>query len=127
MSEEQEENETLPIGGMAPLQLRLGADFDWDRWSVAPRLAVVGRQRVAATILVGDSLERRTLDGYATMDVNLRRREVFTRTDVFVTLENALDRRYRTINLGAFTNPEELTGAPQNPRRITVGFDWRLK
>jgi hypothetical protein len=61
------------------------------------------------------------------MDVNLRRREPFKHVDAFVTLENALDRRYRPINLGAFTNPEELTGAPQNPRRLTVGFDWRLK
>jgi outer membrane receptor protein involved in Fe transport len=127
VSEEDDRDVVLPIGGMAPLQLRFGADLDWDRWSVAPRLAVVGRQRVAATILVGDSFERRTLDGYATMDVNLRRREVFKHLDAFVTLENALDRRYRTINLRAFTNPEELIGAPQNPRRITVGFDWRLK
>jgi len=61
------------------------------------------------------------------MDVNLRRREVFTHVDAFVTLENALDRRYRTTNIGAFANPEELTGAPQNRRPITAGFDWRLK
>jgi outer membrane cobalamin receptor len=127
VAEEDDKDVMLPIGGMAPLQLRFGADLDWDRWSVAPRLAVVSRQRVAATILVGKSFERRTLDGYATMDVNLRRREVFKHVDAFVTLENALDRRYRTINLRAFTNPEELTGAPQNPRRITVGFDWRLQ
>jgi hypothetical protein len=43
------------------------------------------------------------------------------------TVENALDRRYRTINLRAYNNPEELIGAPQNPRRLTVGFDWSLK
>ena len=39
----------LPIGAMAPVQLRFSADVDWHRWSVAPRLAVVGAQRLLAT------------------------------------------------------------------------------
>jgi outer membrane cobalamin receptor len=117
----------LPVGGMSPLQARLGADFDWDGWSASPRLAIVGRQRVLATYLAGDSLRRRTLDGFLTMDATVRRREVVRHVDAFVTVENALDRRYRTINARAFNNPEEFSGAPQNPRRLTVGFDWRLK
>jgi hypothetical protein len=33
----------------------------------------------------------------------------------------------RGINIGAYTNSEELIGSPQNPRRITIGFDLRLK
>jgi len=45
----------------------------------------------------------------------------------FMTIENALDARYRNINLRAYTNPEELVGSPQNPRRITVGFDLRIR
>jgi hypothetical protein len=44
-----------------------------------------------------------------------------------VTLENAFDRRYRAINIGAYTNSEELIGSPQNPRRIAIGFDLRLE
>jgi outer membrane cobalamin receptor len=117
---------SLPIGGMAPLQLRFGADVDWDQFSVAPRFAVVGTQRLAAMASDGAASERRTIDGYWTCDVNLRRRNVLEHLDAFVTVENAFDRRYRTINERAYLNAEEFIGSPQNPRRITVGFDLRL-
>ena len=116
----------LPIGAMAPVQLRFTADVDWHRWSVAPRLAVVGAQRLLATT-AADPGKRRTLAGYAVVDVNVRRRNLFKNIDAFVMLENAFDRRYRGINIGAYTNSEELIGSPQNPRRITIGFDLRLK
>ena len=116
----------LPTGAMAPVQVRFGADVDWHRWSVAPRLAIVGSQRLLATVAVGDSIERRTLDGYTTVDVNVRRRNLLKNLDAFVTIENGLDRRYRNINVRAYTNPEEMIGGPQNPRRITVGLDLRL-
>src|SRR5207302_457845 len=72
----------LHIGGMAPLQLRLGADVDWSLWTIAPRLAVVSRQRVLATMLNTDGTpERRTIDGYATMDLHLRRHRAFKGLD----------------------------------------------
>jgi outer membrane cobalamin receptor len=93
--EEDEVAASLPTGAMAPVQFPAG------------------------------SVVRRTLDGYATIDVNVRRM-ISSNITAFVTTENALDRRYRTINPRAYTNPEELIGAPQNPRRITVGVDWRL-
>jgi outer membrane cobalamin receptor len=116
---------SLPVGVMSPLQFRLGADVDWDRWSFAPRLTVVGRQRLDATI-APDASERETLDGYAVVDVNIRRK-LFSNIDAFMTIENLLDRRYRNINARAYLNPEELIGAPQNPRRVAVGFDLRLR
>jgi hypothetical protein len=34
--------------------------------------------------------------------------------------------RYLTINPRAYTNLEELIGAPQNPRRLTVGFSLQV-
>src|ERR1051325_8466157 len=114
-----------PIGGMVPVQFRLGADVDWYRWSLAPRLSVLGRQRTMA--MAAASMNRRTIDGYVTVDVNLRRQRVFKNLDAFVTIENAFDRRYRALNINAYTNPAELNGMPQNPRRVTVGFDLRLK
>ena len=117
---------SLPIGAMSPVQLRFGADFDWGLWRVAPRLSVVGTQRLLATAMQDGSLERRTLDGYTTVDVNIRR-TLYKGLDGFVTVENALDRRYRTINARAYNNPEELIGAPQNPRRVSVGFSLRVR
>jgi outer membrane receptor for ferrienterochelin and colicin len=116
---------SLPIGGMAPVQLRVGADIDWDRFSVAPRVTVVGTQRLSATTANGDN--RRTIDGYWTSDVTVRRRRFVGRLDAFATIENAFDRRYRTINERAFINPEEFIGIPRNPRRFTAGFELRLR
>jgi outer membrane cobalamin receptor len=118
---------SLPVGAMSPVQLRAGVDIDWARWQMAPRLAVVGGQRLLATTMGQDGLVRRTLDGYSTVDVNLRRRNVVPHLDAFVTVENAFDRRYRNINERAYTNPEEFIGIPQNPRRVTVGFELRLR
>ena len=56
------------------------------------------------------------------------RRHLFrTPLDAFVTIENAFDRRYRSINPYAYTNTQELIGAPQNPRRVSIGFSLRLE
>jgi outer membrane cobalamin receptor len=119
--------EGLPIGGMAPAQLRLGAEIEEGRWTFAPRVGAVGSQRLLATEIASDGSEiRRTLDGYSTVDVNVRRRTVFRNVDAFVMVENAFDVRYRSINTRAYTNPEEMIGAPQNPRRVTVGFDLHV-
>ena len=111
---------------MSPVAARFGADIEWGRWTVAPRLAISGRQRLLATELSGENVVRKTLDGYALFDVNIRRRQVFTNVDLFLTLDNALDARYRHINVRAYTNPEELIGAPQNPRRVTLGVEIRV-
>jgi iron complex outermembrane receptor protein len=116
----------LQLGGMSPVQGRFGADVDWGKWTAAPRLAVVSAQRVLATT-TPDGGVRRTLPGYATVDVNIRRRHVLGHLDAFLTIENLLDKRYRNINTRAYTNPEELVGAPQNPRRFTIGFDLRFR
>jgi len=127
---EWEKDETtgpgVPTGAMAPVQFRFGADVDWDRWRLAPGVSVEGSQRLLATTGPSESLERRTLPGYATLHVNVRR-NLFRTLDAFLTIENALDHRYRTLNPGAYTNPEELIGAPQNPRRVTVGFSLRVR
>jgi outer membrane receptor protein involved in Fe transport len=116
---------STPTGSMAPVQLRFGADIDWDRWRIAPRLSIVGTQRLVATI-EGEGSDRYTLPSYTTVDVNIRR-NLFKTLDAFVTIENALDRRYRTFNSRAYSNPEELIGAPQNPRRVSVGFSLRVR
>jgi outer membrane receptor protein involved in Fe transport len=118
---------SLPIGAMVPVQLRAGVDIDWDRWQVAPRIAIVGKQRLLKTTMSDAGLVRRTLDGYSTVDVNLRRRNLLEHLDAFLTVENGFDRRYRSINERAYTNPEEFVGIPQNPRRITVGVELRLR
>lgn len=119
-------NVVQELPNTSPVQFRVGADVDWNGWSVAPRMAILSRQRLTAS-LESNPAKRQTLDGYTTVDVTLRRQNVFDRIDAFLIVENAFDRRYRHINARAYLNPEELIGAPQNPRRFTIGFDWRLR
>jgi outer membrane cobalamin receptor len=115
----------VPVGGMAPLQLRATLDLDWGPWTVAPRFAMIGRQRSLAIEARDDRFIRPTISGYTTLDVTVRR-VVSQRFTAFAIVENALDARYRHMNLRAFTNPEELVGAPQNPRRVSAGVSIRV-
>jgi outer membrane receptor protein involved in Fe transport len=109
----------VQIGAMAPVQLRMSTDTRWGPWSLSPRLVLSGRQRLNA--FAGDTFLRQTLPGYATVDASLRREHVLKNLDLYLTVENAFDARYRDINRSAGLNPEDFVGTPQNPRRITLG------
>jgi iron complex outermembrane receptor protein len=115
----------IPIGGAVPLQLRGTLDYDSGPWSIAPRLAVLGRQRTFATEPSGNGLVRPTIEGYTTLDLTIRR-ALSSRWTAFATIENAFDARYRQVNLRAVTNPEEMVGSPQNPRRASAGISLRV-
>jgi outer membrane cobalamin receptor len=117
----------IAAGGFAPVRAQVGADIDWGKWSVAPRVGITGAQRALATIVVGDRVAHPTIDGYSVTTVTARRRQVFKQLDLFLTVENAFDARYRQVNTRAFSNPEELVGAPQNPRRVVIGVDVRVR
>jgi outer membrane receptor protein involved in Fe transport len=82
-----------------------------DRWHAT---------RVGFEIATNGSLVRKTLDGYTTMDLSVRRRRVFNHSDLFVTIENVLDRRYVNINPRAFNHPEERSVR----RRTRAGSPW---
>jgi outer membrane cobalamin receptor len=109
------------LGGMVPLQFRGLLDIDWGQWSVAPRVAAFSRQRVFQAVGTGRNARRETLPGYAVVDLSVRRHRLLRGLGLYLTLENLLDARYRSINVRAFSNPEEFTGMPQNPRRATIG------
>jgi outer membrane receptor protein involved in Fe transport len=116
---------SIPIGAMVPFQLRASMDLDWGPWSLAPRVAVLAKQRSLGLEARGDGFVRPTIDGYTTVDVAVRR-VLSKQWTAFATFENALDARYRQVNLRAYTNPEELVGVPQNPRRVSAGISIRL-
>lgn len=71
-------------------------------------------------------VRRKTLPGFATVDLNLRRNRILKNLDAFVRVENLFDARYVHTNERAYTNPEELIGTPQPPRRIAIGIDVRM-
>lgn len=114
------------IGTLAPFQFRAGTDIDWGAWTGAAKLMAFGRQRLIATEDAGATSARKTLPGFTTLDLHLRRNRVVRNIDAFISVENALDARYFHINERAYVNAEELIGAPQNPRRVTAGFAIRL-
>jgi outer membrane receptor for ferrienterochelin and colicin len=116
---------SVPIGAMVPFQLRGSMDLDWGAWSLAPRIAVLAKQRSLGLEARGDGFVRPTIDGYTTVDVAVRR-VLSKQWTAFATFENAFDARYRQVNLRAYTNPEELVGVPQNPRRLSAGISIRL-
>jgi outer membrane receptor for ferrienterochelin and colicin len=118
---------TLEVGGMVPVQFRFGVDIRGDAWSLAPRVTVSGPQRLRARQPFPNEVSRRELDGYTTVDLTARRQDVFKELDIFATVENVFDARYRNINMRAYLNPEELVGAPQNPRRLTVGVQIQVR
>jgi outer membrane receptor protein involved in Fe transport len=117
----------VPISGMAPVRFVATADLDWSRWSAAPRLIVSGDQRTGTLIDSTGGVVVHHISGYAVLDFTIKRHDVIRGGDLFVSVENLTDRRYRHANLRAYENPEELVGVPQNPRRIAVGLSYRFK
>jgi outer membrane cobalamin receptor len=116
----------LELGAIAPMQVRLSTDVNWAEWTGSARLMAFGRQRLVATVETADDIVRRTLPGYRTLDLSLRRNRVTRHLDVFLNVENAFDVRYFHINERAYSDATELLGAPQGPRRIMAGIDFRF-
>lgn len=114
----------IQLGAVAPRQLRASVDLEHRPWSVSASLMAFGRQRVLA--LAADERSRRTLPGFRTVNVNLRRNQITRNLDAFVSVENLFDARYFHTNERAYTNDEELAGAPQPPRRISAGVTVRV-
>jgi outer membrane receptor protein involved in Fe transport len=117
----------MESGAFAPELFQLVADIDWGAWSFAPRLVSTGEQRGLAPAVAADGhWMRQSIDGFMSVDLTARRRRVLGPVDLFLTVENLFDARYRHLNLRAFSNPEEMEGSPQNPRRISIGAQIRI-
>lgn len=124
----------VEIGGISDWMLKAGADLEWGRLTVSPRLSLLGRQRThpqqAAAFREDDPTRRQTIPGYALLSLDVRVR-LASWASAFVRGRNVLDRHYRTVNLGVA--PEGLAagsaaaefedGAPQNPFRAVIGVD----
>lgn len=117
----------IEIGAIVPVQARFGVDVRGNAWSVSPRVTLSGPQRLRAIQAPPRWTSRERLDGYTTMDFTARKSDVIKEMDVFVTVENLFDARYRHINTRAYLSPEELIGAPQNPRRVSVGIQIQVR
>jgi outer membrane receptor for ferrienterochelin and colicin len=115
---------SLQLGAVAPFQFRGSVDLEINRWTASAGVMTFGNQRVLA--LADDGRSRVTIPGYTLVNLNLRRNQIVKNFDGFVRVENLFDARYLHINERAYTNGEELVGAPQQPRRISAGVSVRF-
>lgn len=114
----------LSLGAVAPFQFRGSADLEIGPWTASAGVMTFGRQRVMA--LADDGRSRATIPGFTLVSLNLRRNQLLRHLDAFVRIENLFDARYLHINERAYTNGEELVGAPQQPRRVSAGVTVRF-
>lgn len=123
--------EAVQIAYIAPLSIKTGVDFTLGRLFLGVRAQYYNEQRVP-NVTANDARTRQTLDGYTVLNMNLGYR-FGPVARLFVNIENLTDARYRNIVVGA--NPETgvvgstgefAFGAPQNPIRITGGFNFKF-
>jgi len=111
------------IGQVAPQTLRAGVEGTWGPCSMSLRFTRLNEQRHA---VLDSSGHRRLIDGYSNVDANFRW-TFFRGFTAELRASNLTDGRFRNVN-GAYDpfNPVELFGAPQDPRRITLGIEARF-
>jgi outer membrane receptor protein involved in Fe transport len=118
--------EKVQIGNVAPRIVRIGGELAWNRWTFSPRLTCVSQQRVE-NLDPANTSRRLTLDGYRTLDLGLRS-QLQKRIEAFANASNALNAKYRNVNVHAFSpsNDTEWAGTPQDPQRIALGAQVRF-
>ena len=120
------------IPAYAPLTFRTGVDLRWKRWGFSPRLILTSAQRTYA-FSINNPEERQTIAGFALLNVNLEY-QLPPYATFYVDIDNALDQRYRHVNLGAApdsrvqgaASSEIQQGMPQYPIRIAGGVKFRF-
>jgi iron complex outermembrane receptor protein len=124
----REDGHEIEAGLIAPKTIRVGLDLGWGPWTFTPRYTKVGEQRLDDTYTdAGGGVHRYTLDGYGNLDFTLRFLGV-PHAEFFARVSNATDARYRNINheWKADGSTGEFKGAPQDPRRWSVGVTARF-
>lgn len=116
----------LPL--VAPWQFRLGLDCKWADFYFSTRLQVVGKQRVAGYINAANPDKRQTISGYSLLNGSAGY-TLKNKLNFFVTIENALDQRYRNplpSNLND-TNVPAFAASFQDPLRVMGGIRLSLE
>ncbi|MFC2151707.1 TonB-dependent receptor plug domain-containing protein [Bacteroidota bacterium] len=123
------------LPSVSPHTFKLGCTFNYKDFSISPRIIFVGEQRVFNTLAIqeNDETKYQTINGYQLVNLtatyNLKSGLKF-----FLIVKNLLNQKYRNVNIGAApetyaggsASAEFVNGAPQNPIRITGGFQLRF-
>jgi outer membrane receptor protein involved in Fe transport len=118
----------VEIDFIAPVHVRLGSDITINKFSISPRLIMVGKQRISGFVGEDYASARQTIQGYTLLNAAVRYR-LGKSFAVFCNVENALNQRYR--NVGEFMdlkteNTPYFDGKPQNPLRVMGGISFTL-
>lgn len=127
----------VEIGGVARFILRIGGELNIKKLVFSPQLTIVGKQRThpvaVAAFKPDDPTKRQTLNGYTLLNLAIRY-QIAKNVNIFTNVKNALDIRYRGVNLGAApetgaagsAQAEFAKGSPQYPRRIMAGVQVKF-
>ncbi|HAS44207.1 MAG TPA: hypothetical protein DCS93_27260 [Microscillaceae bacterium] len=121
----------IEIAYIAPISLKTGFDVTLGKTFIGLRAQYYNEQRVP-NVLANDVKKRQTLDGYTVLNLSLGY-QLTANARAFLQIENLTDARFRNIVVGA--DPESGTvgstgefafGAPQNPLRVSGGFNFKF-
>ncbi len=104
---------TVPLPFVSRVKVNLGLTWTLhNTWQITPKLRWVGDAQ--GPIDNG----RVSVPGYATVDLYARWLGIGDKTDLFLRIDNLLDRRYVSVGDGGSGG---FAGSPQEPRRVMVG------
>ncbi len=111
---------------ISPVMVHIGTDIKAGRFSLAPRLIIMGEQHIAGFAdTTGSVNKRQTIAGYALLNVSAR----YTSKkglSFFANVTNALNQHYRSVGFNMDTNnknTELFYGQPEEPIRLVAGFN----
>lgn len=129
LNEQLETSQDTETDFTAPFMTRLGTDLKIGKFSISPRLILMGKQHIAGIAdTTGWIARRQHLPGYVLLNVSARY-AVSKHVSGFVNVINALDQRYRAVGFNmdlTNTNTDLFQGVRQDPIRIRAGINWEL-
>ncbi|MHB8207701.1 MAG: TonB-dependent receptor plug domain-containing protein [Mucilaginibacter sp.] len=114
---------------ISPWMFRIGTDMRAGKFTISPRLLLMGRQNLSgARDTLGTAIRLQTISGYALL--NLSARYAFSkRFSVFMNVSNALNQQYRSVGYGmdlTKKDTELFYGQPEDPIRIMGGLNFHF-
>lgn len=106
--------QTVPLPFVSRGKANLGVTWTWkNTWQITPKLRWVGAAQGPA------DNGRVRIPGNTVVDLYARWLGVGDKTDLFLRVDNLLDRRYYSVGDGGSGG---FAGSPQEPRRIQIGL-----
>jgi len=111
----------LPV---TPGLFNWNTDISFNAFDITASFRWVDNQRTFALNHKNpDPLERKIIPGYTLLDLHIRYNVPEKNVSLFLTGDNIMDSRFKSVNKGAF-HGIEMDGVPQIPRRIAFGVSF---